>query len=102
MLNFLNPDCFPKDILKVLSRHMIDPKASTFSDLELIKTLKKYDHKKLFTLSDLVTGELFRTLNGKLFLKGEKIRKRYKCIEFNTGKVYLFHPFAEVVRARAR
>ena len=98
MLNFLNPDCFPEDILKVLSLHMISPKASTFSDLELLKVLKRYDQVKLLTISDLTVGELFKIANGKIFVKGEKIRKRYKCIEYKTNKVYLFHPFAEVIK----
>lgn len=98
MLNFLTPDYFPEDILKVLSRHMINPKASTFTDLELIKVLRKYDQLKSFTLSDLAVGETFKTTNGKIFKKGEKIRKRYKCIEHTTNKQYLFHPFAQVIK----
>ena len=53
MLNFLNPDCFPADILQHLSRHMLNPKASTFADLELVKVLKKYDKVKTLTISDL-------------------------------------------------
>ena len=53
MLNFLTPDYFPEDILKVLSRHMISPKASIFADLELVKILKRYDNVRLFTLSNL-------------------------------------------------
>tara|TARA_B110000196_G_scaffold243087_1_gene211678 strand:- start:6 stop:593 length:588 start_codon:yes stop_codon:yes gene_type:complete len=100
ILNFLTPDYFPEDILKVLSRHMINPKASTFSDLELVKVLKKYDQVKSFTISDLVAGDLFKIASGKIFVKGEKIRKRYKCIECTTNKVYLFHPFAEVIKGQ--
>ena len=100
MLNFLTTDYFPEDILKVLSYHMISPKASTFSDLELIKKLKKYDYIKSFTVSDLATGDLFRIANGKIFLKSERIRKRYKCIECRTNKIYLFHPFAEVIKVK--
>ncbi len=98
MLNFLTPDYFPEDILRVLSRHMLCPKASTFSDLELIKVLKNHDELRLFTISDLSTGELFKMPNGKTFVKGEKLRKRYKCFECKTNKVYLFHPFAEVIK----
>ena len=100
MLNFLTPDYFPEDILKVLSRHMISPKASTFSDLELVKVLKKYDQVQSVTISDLAVGDLFRIANGKTFLKGEKIRKRYKCVESKTNKIYLFHSFAEVIKGQ--
>lgn len=98
MLNFLTPDFFPEDILKVLSRHMISPKASTFADLELVRVLKKYDQFTSVTISDLAVGDSFKIANGKIFVKGEKIRKRYKCIEYKTNKTYLFHPFAEVIK----
>jgi len=100
MLNFLTPDYFPKDILKILSRHMISPKASTFADLELVKVLKKYDQVQSVSVSDLSVGNSFKITSGKIFVKGEKIRKRYKCIERKTNKVYLFHPFAEVIKVQ--
>ena len=100
MLNFLTPDFFPEDILKVLSRHMISPKASTFADLELVRVLKKYDQLPSVTISDLAVGDSFKIANGKIFVKGEKIRKRYKCIEHKTNKTYLFHPFAEVIKGQ--
>ena len=77
---------------------MISPKASTFTDPELIKVLRKYDQIKSFTISDLDIGETFKTTNGKIFKKGEKIRKRYKCIEHKTNRQYLFHPFAQVIK----
>ncbi len=98
MLNFLTPDYFPEDILRVLSRHMLSPKASTYSDLELIKVLKKHDEIKSFTISDISEGEIFNTSNGRAFVKGQLLRKRYKCFECKTNKVYMFHPFAEVIR----
>ena len=98
MLNFLTPDCFPEDVLRVLSLHMINPRASSFTDLELVKVLRKYDSVTSFTLSELEVGKTFQISNGKTFVKGEKVRKRYKCIESITKKIYLFHPFAEVIR----
>ena len=100
MLNFLTPDYFPDDILKVLSRHMISPKASTFADLELVRVLKKYDQLPSVTISDLAVGDSFKIANGKIFVKGEKIRKRYNCIEHKTNKTYLFHSFAEVIKGQ--
>ncbi len=98
MLNFLTPDYFPDDILKVLSRYIIKPKASTYSDLELVKVLRKYDKLKSFTISDIAIGDRFKTTQGKTFIKADKIRKRYKCIEIKTNKQYLFHPFAQVIK----
>ena len=98
MLNFLNPDCFPKDVLQALSSHMINPKASTFADLELVRVLKKYDQVKSFTIADVDIGDYFQIASGRIFIKGRKNRKRYKCVESATNKTYLFHPFAEVIR----
>ena len=40
LLNFLNPTCFPDDILIALSRFLINPKASTYSDYNLTMVLK--------------------------------------------------------------
>ena len=45
---------------------------------------------------ELPTGSVFRIYNGKLFKKGNKRRKRYECVELNTGRLYLFQPNAEV------
>ena len=98
MLNFLTLDFFPEVILQALSRHIINPKASTFSDLTLLQALRRYDQVRPFTLSDLAVGDLFKTPNGKVFLKGKRIRKRYQCIECKTDKIYLFHPFSEVIK----
>lgn len=100
MLNFLTLDFFPELILQALSRHIINPKASTFSDLTLLQALRRYDQVRSFTLSDLAVGDLFKTPNGKVFSKGKLIRKRYQCIECKTDKIYLFHPFSEVIKGQ--
>lgn len=97
LLNFLSPEFFPDDVLKVLSKHIINPKASTFSDLELVKVLRKYDNKTSLTISDIEEGGEFSLTNGKTFIKGKQLRKRFRCVEQQTNKVYLFHPFAEVI-----
>ena len=98
MLNFLTPDYFPEDILKVLSRHMISPNASTFTDLELVKVLRKYDQEVLLVLSDLSYGEVFMDTSSRIFVKGKINRKRYRCVEQKTNKVYLFHAYTEVIK----
>jgi len=97
MLNFLNLAIFPDDVLKVLSAHLKQPKASTCTDINLATILKKYDHKKVLTISDIKKGSIFSTSNGKIFKKGKQLRKRYQCIECTSNKVYLFHPLAEII-----
>lgn len=98
MLNFLTPDYFPEDILKVLSLHMISPKASTYTDFALARVLRDYDQVDSVILSDLAVGDFFKITNGRIFQKGEKRRKRYRCVESKTKNVYLLHPFLEVIR----
>tara|TARA_B100000214_G_scaffold280916_1_gene210521 strand:- start:125 stop:712 length:588 start_codon:yes stop_codon:yes gene_type:complete len=98
MLNFLTLDFFPEDILKVLTHHMINPKASTYSDLDLVRILREYNKEILLTVSDLHFGDCFKNTNGKIFSKGKKKRKRFECVECKTNKIYLFHPFAEIVK----
>ena len=68
MLNFLTTDYFPDDILKVLCKHMIYPSASSYSDISLVKVLRKYDSLKKDTLSDLNIGDIFRISSGKQFV----------------------------------
>ena len=100
MLNFLTPDYFPEDILKVLSKYMINPKASTFSDLNLVRILKQYDRYSSCTISDLSIGDSFKIDSGKIFVKGDISRRRIKCIEYKTKKIYLFHPFTEISKLK--
>ena len=100
LINFLTPDYFPKDILEVLSLHIRKPNASTLSDIKLSSVLKTYDTYKTLIISDINEGEEFKLSNGRLFIRGRKLRKRYRCIEKHTKKVYLFHPLADVSMAQ--
>ena len=96
LLNFLH--LFPEDINKVLSLYLLNPKASTLTDIRLSTVLRKYDKQKGITITDILEGDKFITSNGKEFKKGKKIRKRFSCKEKDTNRVYLFHPLAEVNR----
>jgi len=96
MLPFLNPEFFPEDVLRLLSNHMINPKATTVRDLELYMILKKYDKNRSTLISEINDGDEFSIDNGKRFVRIEKLRKNYKCKEISTGKLYRFSPLAEV------
>jgi SprT protein len=98
MQPLLNENVFPTDLLLQLKKHMAYPKASTGSDLELSRLLKKYDSQEnsLPFIEDIPTGSCFEWRGGRVFRKEEKLRKRYRCIEIKTKKVYLFSPLAEV------
>jgi SprT protein len=96
LLNFLH--LFPEDINKALSLYLLNPKASTLTDVRLSTVLRKYDKLRGITITDIVEGDKFSTSNGKEFQKGKKLRKRFICKEKDTNRVYLFHPLAEVSR----
>ena len=75
-----------------------DPAATSCAEPHITRTLKKYDAKKEdhFFVEELPAGSLFRVKSGAVFKKGERIRKRFKCTEVATKKVYLFSPVYEV------
>ena len=100
MLNFLNSDIFPDDILRVLSKHLKKPKASTVNDYNLSKVLRTYDNNKQLILSEIPDGSIFSTLNGRQFVKLNKLRKRYKCKAVDSEKIYLFNPLAVIDLAK--
>ncbi|HWJ27067.1 MAG TPA: hypothetical protein VNS32_11025, partial [Flavisolibacter sp.] len=60
---------------------------------------KRYDEKEthLVFVESIPEGSLFKTHDGKVFRKGKKVRKRFKCEEIKTRKMYLFSPIYEVV-----
>ena len=98
MQPFFVMDFFPDDIRNAVSVYLSNPGASSCSDLNLFRTLQKYnpikeDHK---VLENLPKNSSFLISSGRVFEKGEKLRKRYRCIERPSGKVYLFNPLAEV------
>ena len=97
MLPFLNPTIFPNELLPLLAKHFINPKASSDTDTQLALALKQYDapNNKTF-IFEVPYGETFSLYNGRVFKMGKKRVKRYECIELNSGKLYLFNPNAEV------
>jgi SprT protein len=96
---FIKHDVFPADIKQALLRSLHNPSASSCADDGLLRVLKTYDHKngkEIIFVENLPEGALFRTHDGKIFRKGEKMRKRYKCEEVSTKRLYLFSPLYEV------
>ena len=101
MKPFLEGNVFPPDVLRVLTVYMSNPAASSCTDTSLLKVLKQYDpDSSTWLLEDLPPRSLFRLGKDRIFSKGEKLRKRYKCLEINTKKVYFVSPVAEVIPIR--
>lgn len=97
MRPFLVAGIFPHDIQLALMKYMSNPKASSCSDHNLLKTLSLYDDgEDTLHLEDIEENALFQLENGMTFKKGEKLRKRYRCLEVTTNKKYLVSPLAKV------
>ncbi len=97
VLPFLNPEIFPNNLLPLLAKHFLNPKASSDTDVKLALALKQFDepNNKIF-IFEVPFGSVFKLYNGKVYKKGKKRTKRFECIEVKTGKLYLFNPNAEV------
>jgi hypothetical protein len=95
--DFLHTDIFPDDLLRVLIASLHDLPASSCSDENLMRALKKYDKgNALIMVEQVPEGNIFEAGKGNFFKKGKKLRKRYQCTEVATGKLYLFSPVYEV------
>ncbi|MBE9584144.1 sprT domain-containing protein [Mucilaginibacter sp. JRF] len=98
MQPFFEKDVFPADVKQAIVRYLNNPAASSCSDLNLYRSLRLYDEPKeaIHTVEKIAVNTLFKLKDGRVFQKGEKLRKRYKCVEVATRRIYLFSPVAEV------
>jgi len=97
---FLILEFFPEKILDVLTVHMRNPRASTYSDPHLARVLLQFDRPVAgILIEELPNGTRFTTTSGMLFRIEGKLRKRYRCIRLKDRKIYLFSPLARVFPA---
>ncbi|RYE16465.1 MAG: sprT domain-containing protein [Sphingobacteriaceae bacterium] len=103
MKPFFELDIFPADIKHVIINYLDNPAASSCSDLTLFRALKKYDVKEasIVVVEKVPANALFRWKDGRVFRRGERLRKRYRCVEVSSNRIYLFNPVAEVELAEA-
>ena len=98
METFIDNGTFPDDINTVLKNSIVNSKASSTSDLALSRVLNKYNRQSAEThLEDLEEDSVFRIKTGRQFVKGARIRTRYKCRDLQNKRDYLFHPLTPVV-----
>lgn len=98
---FIIKGIFPDDIKTALANYILNPAASSCTDHELLRTLRKYDKREenVFHLEDLPENSLFalnQSRSGYVFRKGHKIRSRFHCLEINSNRIYFVSPLAEV------
>jgi hypothetical protein len=86
----LTSETFPEPVLSGLKDHMINPKASTYSDSSLTKLLRSIDPrvKSVTLLSELPEGSIF-DFQGRWFKKGKLKRTRVLCQEIKSKRQYL-------------
>jgi hypothetical protein len=95
--DFIRLKLFPSDLHQALMKSLHDLPASSCSDINLTRALKKYDgENKSILVEDIAEGGLFKTSDGKVYKRGRQIRKRIEGTELRSGKLYLFSPVYEV------
>ncbi|MFL5728462.1 MAG: SprT-like domain-containing protein [Cytophagaceae bacterium] len=87
---------FPENIEHALSHYLLNPKASSCSDMDLLKALGTYDEQQHFKyLSEVNISETF-VFNNKVFQKESVNRTRAVCKEVASGRKYYISQAAQV------
>lgn len=97
LASFVSQQVFPEDVTRALLQSIHNPAASSCADEVLLRTLRKYDDRPshVVFVESIPAGALFKTHDGRVFRMGEKVRKRFRCEEVKTKKIYLFSPVYE-------
>lgn len=97
LASFISQKVFPDDVTSALLQSIHNPAATSCADELLLKTLRKYDNRPahIVFVESIPTGALFRTHDGRIFRMGQLVRKRFRCEEIKTKKIYLFSPVYE-------
>jgi hypothetical protein len=95
MRPFLSREVFPADVLQALEHHLQDAPSSSCTDHGLMRVLRRYDRDPHPFLEELIENTIFR-FNQRIFVKGPRLRKRYKCRCLNDRRIYFIDPTAEV------
>jgi len=90
MAPLLTGEIFPEPLLAGLKKHMVSPKASSFSDPELTHLFRSLNERErnAVLLSQIPEGSVFH-LHGRWFKKGKLRRTRVLCHEVKTKRQYL-------------
>jgi len=96
--SFLEPGLLPESVRLAFGNYLKNPSASSTSCIPLAETLRTFDPTRDLTLiSELPAEALFSLPDGRVFRRGDKLRKRFRCICLNNKRLYLFSPLAEII-----
>ena len=90
---------FPADVEQEIKKSMKNPAAGSCAEDGLLRVLRNHDAVKKGDklVEEIAPGCLFKTEDGRVFKRGEQLRKRIRCQEIKTGRIYLFSPVYEVM-----
>lgn len=96
---FLARKLFPDDIADELEATLHNPAASSCAEEGLQRILMRYDVKRngVKLVEQLSKGQHFRIPGGRVFVRGDIVRKRIKCYELPDMRPFLFSPLYEVM-----
>lgn len=88
---------FPESILHALRNYLLNPKASSCTDLNLLKALSEFDKGRDYYkfLSEISQGQTFR-FNRKFYVKESIVRTRALCREVKSGRRFYISEGAQV------
>ena len=91
----LNRGIFPEDVTMALTNYLKNARASSCADPRLYRVLSRYDKHQPVRVEDLKKGTIFK-LNGKIFVKGKKLRTRFECEDVYSRRKYRVLGLAEI------
>lgn len=94
---FVDRKIFPDDVSAAITNYLIDPAASSCTDVNLQKTLRKYNPETdgWVHVEDVPDNAAFELKNGKRFVKHSRLRKNFVCFELHTRHKYFIPPLLE-------
>jgi len=91
----LREEVFPSSVIFPLYNYIGNPKATSCSDVDLLRALGEHDEHQLAFLSDVKLTETFR-FNKKVFRKDGVVRTRALCTELRSKKQYYIPLAAQI------
>jgi len=96
-LPFLEIENLDEKFIQVFGQYLNNPAASSMANQPLATLLKSFDQPRDVTLiTEIPENTHFSLPDGRVFVKGRKLRKRFRCECLNNKRIYLFSPMAEI------
>jgi len=95
---FFDEQVFEPALATELQRYFIKTPATFHRDTQLLNTLASVEGGiDIITVNDIPINDTFTLMNGRQFVKLEKLRTRYRCFCPKTKKYYLVPKSAQVI-----